>query len=54
VKKIMQTNKEIGKIQSSTPVFITKALEFFIEDLTKLAVDCTNQNQDSKVTPSHM
>ncbi len=38
----MQTNKEIGKIQSTTPLFIAKALEFFLEDVTKLAAECAN------------
>ena len=37
IKKIMQANKEIGKIQSSTPLVIAKALELFLEDLTKTA-----------------
>ena len=51
----MQTNKEIGKIQSQTPLFIAKALEFFLEDLTNLSVDlCQNKCHDSKITPSHM
>eukprot|EP00347_Sterkiella_histriomuscorum_P006959 403350783 len=54
IKKIMQTNKEIGKIQSSTPMFIAKALELFIEDITKLSADCALHNNDSKIQPSHI
>ncbi|CDW79069.1 dr1-associated corepressor [Stylonychia lemnae] len=50
----MQTNKEIGKIQSTTPIFIAKALEFFIEDITKLSVECTQKCKDNKITPSHI
>lgn len=50
----MQTNKEIGKIQSSTPMFIAKALELFIEDITKLSAECSLNNKDGKIHPSHM
>ena len=34
IKKIMQANKEIGKIQQPTPQLIAWALETFIEDVT--------------------
>jgi len=39
IKKIMQANKEIGKIQSTTPQLIAWALEGFIEDITKKAAE---------------
>ena len=37
IKKIMQANKEIGKIQSNTPLVIAQALELFLADITRLA-----------------
>jgi histone H3/H4 len=54
IKKIMQANKEIGKIQSTTPQLIAWALEGFIEDITKKAAELCVINQDAKVTPSHI
>ena len=54
IKKIMQANKEIGKIQASTPMVIAKALELFIEDLTKTASSIATKNGDTKVTPGHV
>lgn len=54
IKKIMQANKEIGKIQSNTPLVIAQALELFIEDVTRLASQAAIKNQDTKVTPSHI
>lgn len=35
IKKIMQSNKEIGKISQTTPFVIAKALELFLEDLAE-------------------
>lgn len=54
IKKIMQANKEIGKIQSTTPQLIAWALEGFLEDITRKAAELSTLNQDSKVTPSHI
>lgn len=50
----MQTNKEIGKIQSTTPLFIAKALELFLEDISKLAADAALNNMDNKIQPCHV
>lgn len=50
----MQANKEIGKIQKNTPYFLANALEMFIEDVTKLAAQAAINNDDSKITPSHI
>lgn len=54
IKKIMQANKEIGKIQSSTPLVIGQALELFLQDITRLASNAALANGDSKITPSHV
>ena len=37
IKLIMQTNKDIGKIQNKTPQLIGWAIEAFIEELTTKA-----------------
>ncbi len=50
----MQANKEIGKIQSQTPLLIAQALELFLADLTSLSVQSAERNGDSKITPSHI
>ena len=50
----MQSNKEIGKIQSNTPLVIAKALEMFIEDITKQSSLIATRNQDTKINPSHI
>ena len=50
----MQSNKEIGKIQASTPLVIAKALELFIADLTTSASALAQRNGDTKVTPGHV
>jgi len=54
IKKIMQANKEIGKIQSNTPFVIAQALELFIEDITRLSANLALRNHDTKVNPSHI
>ena len=38
IKKIMQSNKDIGKIQKGTPQLVAWALEGFVEEITKKAV----------------
>ena len=54
IKRIMQANRDIGKIQNGTPQLIGWAVEGFIEDLTKKAAALVVQNQDAKITPSHV
>jgi len=34
IKKIMQSDEEVGKIALATPIMISKCLELFIRDLT--------------------
>ena len=54
IKRIMQSNKEIGKIKASTPLVIAKALELFIADITASASQIAIKNGDSKVAPGHV
>uniref|UniRef100_A0A2K5EA30 Dr1-associated corepressor n=1 Tax=Aotus nancymaae TaxID=37293 RepID=A0A2K5EA30_AOTNA len=37
IKKIMQTDEEIGKVAAAVPVIISRALELFLESLLKKA-----------------
>ena len=37
IKKMMQANKEIGKIAEKTPLAIAKALELFVKDVIELS-----------------
>ena len=54
IKKIMQANKEIGKIQQPTPQLIAWALETFIDDITNKSYHLALKNKDNKITPSHL
>ena len=54
IKSIMQTNKDIGKIQKQTPQLIGWAIEAFIEELTCRAHKISEANGDAKITPSHI
>ena len=54
IKKIMQANKEIGKIQQPTPQLIAWALEAFVEDISMKSYKLAEDNKDPKITPSHI
>lgn len=43
VKKIIQENKEIGKIANMSPYVISKSLEYFIKDLISEAAQNTKE-----------
>ena len=60
IKKIMQANKEIGKISHNTPLAIARALECFLEDIVNLCSESVVIHQDpeapsqNKITSSHV
>ena len=54
IKSIMQTNREIGKIQKGTPQLIGWAIEAFIEEVTMSAFKKSVLNGDNKITPGHV
>ena len=54
IKKIMQKNKEIGKIANQTPHFIAHALELFIKDITANSVQIQQQYDRPKIEPAHI
>jgi len=44
VKKILQMNKEIPKIQNQTPYFLTQALQLFLKDITEVCIQVQDQH----------
>lgn len=54
IKKIMQTDEEVGKVAQPVPVIISRALELFVENLLKKANDITSQRGARTLTPSHL
>lgn len=54
IKKIMQTDEDVGKVAQPVPVIISRALELFVENLLKKANDITSQRGARTLTPSHL
>lgn len=54
VKKIMQADEEVGKIATSTPVLVAKALECLMEDVLKSAAMVAAGRNSKTVQPAHL
>nr|XP_033813343.1 dr1-associated corepressor isoform X2 [Geotrypetes seraphini] len=54
IKKIMQTDEEIGKVAAAVPVIISRALELFLEALLKRACQVTQSRNAKTMTTSHL
>ncbi|KAL7417855.1 histone-fold-containing protein, partial [Mrakia frigida] len=54
IKKIMQTDEDVGKVAMATPVLVSKALELFIASLVKAGVEQTREAGGKKMTAYHM
>jgi len=54
IKKIIQGNKDIGKIAHMTPYVISKSLEFLVQDLLEKAVNISKKNGSSKLQSSNI
>ncbi|XP_030073966.1 dr1-associated corepressor isoform X2 [Microcaecilia unicolor] len=54
IKKIMQTDEEIGKVAAAVPVIISRALELFLEALLKTACQVTQSRNAKTMTTSHL
>jgi len=54
IKKIMQTDEEVGKVAAAVPVIISRALELFAETLLARANDVTARKGARTLTPSHL
>nr|KAF6437468.1 DR1 associated protein 1 [Molossus molossus] len=54
IKKIMQTDEEIGKVAAAVPVIISRALELFLESLLKKACQVTQSRNAKTMTWWHL
>jgi histone H3/H4 len=54
IKKIMQTDEEVGKVAQAVPVIISRALELFAENLLDQANKVTLRRGARTLTPSHL
>lgn len=54
IKKIMQTDEDVGKVAAPVPVIISRALELFVENLLKKANQVTLERGARTLTPSHL
>jgi len=54
IKKIMQTDEEVGKVAQAVPVIISRALELFAENLLNQANKVTLRRGARTLTPSHL
>ncbi|XP_013776405.1 dr1-associated corepressor-like [Limulus polyphemus] len=54
IKKIMQTDEEVGKVAAAAPVIISRALELFVESLVKRTSDITRSRNAKTLTTSHL
>eukprot|EP00095_Tigriopus_kingsejongensis_P007985 maker-scaffold269_size230758-snap-gene-0.18 protein:Tk07985 transcript:maker-scaffold269_size230758-snap-gene-0.18-mRNA-1 annotation:"dr1-associated corepressor isoform x1" len=54
IKKIMQSDEEVGKVAAAVPVIISRALELFVETLLR-RMDATMSERGARtMTPSHL
>ncbi|PFX25417.1 DNA polymerase epsilon subunit C-like [Stylophora pistillata] len=54
IKKIMQTDEDVGKVAAAVPVIISKALEMFVQSLVERASDYTKARNAKTMTTSHL
>ena len=50
IKKIMQTDEDIGKVSQATPVIAGRSLEFFLAMLVKKSVNVAKQMGTKRIT----
>ncbi|XP_049882295.1 uncharacterized protein LOC126378149 [Pectinophora gossypiella] len=54
IKKIMQTDEEVGKVAQAVPVIIPRTLELFVESLLSKAMQVTMARNAKTLSPSHV
>ena len=54
IKKIMQSDEEVGKVSAAVPVIISKALEMFLESFLENADRLTKERCAKTLTPQHL
>ncbi|XP_059045912.1 uncharacterized protein LOC131841609 [Achroia grisella] len=54
IKKIMQTDEEVGKVAQAVPIIISRTLELFVESLLTKAKQVTMARNAKTLSPSHV
>eukprot|EP01080_Neovahlkampfia_damariscottae_P000915 gene915-9824_t len=54
IKRIIQSNEDVGKVSSNAPVIISKCLELFIEELVTETAKTTREKQAKTITINHL
>lgn len=54
IKKIMQSDEDIGKVAQATPVVVGRALEIFMANLVETAVSEAKKNGVRRIGASHV
>ncbi|XP_063390354.1 dr1-associated corepressor homolog [Cydia fagiglandana] len=54
IKKIMQTDEEVGKVAQAVPIIISRTLELFVESLLSKALQVTTARNAKTLSPSHV
>lgn len=54
VKRVMQSDDEIGRMVASVPVAIGRAMEHFAEKLLETAAQCVLYSTSRTLSPSHL
>ncbi|XP_050555859.1 uncharacterized protein LOC118276802 [Spodoptera frugiperda] len=54
IKKIMQTDEEVGKVAQAVPIIISRTLELFVESLLSKAMQVTMARNAKTLSPSHV
>lgn len=54
IKKIMQSDEEVGKVAQAVPIIISRTLELFVESLLNKTLRITNARNAKTLSPSHM
>lgn len=54
IKKLMQSDEEIGKVAQATPVVVGRALEFFLASLVDASVDQARQAGIKRINAQHV
>ncbi|CAI5451400.1 unnamed protein product [Caenorhabditis angaria] len=54
IKKVMQSDEEIGRMVQSVPVSIGRAMEHFAEKFLQASADATQFTNSKTLTPQHM
>ncbi|CDK24294.1 unnamed protein product [Kuraishia capsulata CBS 1993] len=54
IKKLMQSDEEIGKVAQATPIVVGRALELFLCSLVEKSLDVAKNYGSRKIAPQHL